>query len=417
VCNGERSGLPYGASVEVMRLKSLREAHENTLEPYDLEHVTPFIRRKFGERYFEKYLSLNMATYRCTIDSFDDYVAMQRLFLNVDSPKTINWIKLIEKLKKEATDIFIDEPAKKLVLGGAQIGLNYGINNAIGKPEFKVAEDIVKKAICNGIEYIDTANAYGDSEGTLGKILTKGWESRVNTITKLSPLQHCDEKTDDLSLKAYVRASVYESCVNLGVKTLSVLMLHRASHLSLWNGVVWQTLLELQKQGVINNLGASVQSIEELELALKYEEVTFIQMPYNILDHRWEKMIEKIQAVKKERNLTIHVRSSLLQGLLLSDDYSLWEKANVSNPNVVTQYLNNMIKETKCDSILELCLTYVRSLNWIDGVVVGMETVSQLKDNLNLFSREVFPLDTLKLIDKHKPILLETTLNPSHWKN
>ena len=156
---------------------------------------------------------------------------------------------------------------------------------------------------------------------------------------------------------------------------------------------------------------------EELKLALKYEEVTFIQMPYNILDHRWEKMIEKIQAVKKERNLTIHVRSSLLQGLLLTDDYSLWEKANVSNPNVVTQYLNNMIKETKCDSILELCLTYVRSLNWIDGVVVGMETVSQLKDNLNLFSREVFPFDTLKLIDKHKPILLETTLNPSHWKN
>lgn len=417
VCNGERSGLPYGVSVEVMRLGSLKDANDNAVGFYDLEHVTPVIRRKFGERYFEKYLSLAMGNYRCTIDGFDDYLDMNRLFSGIDSPITVDWLQLVDKLKGQAKDVLIDRPAKELILGGAQIGLPYGINNTSGKPNFKVSEELVKKAICNGIEYIDTAHAYGDSERTLGRILTKGWESRVTTITKLSPLQYCHEQIDEASLREFVKASVYESCSNLGTKTLSCLMLHRALHLSQWNGIVWQVLLELQEQDIIDNLGVSIQKPEELELVLRHEQITFIQMPFNLLDHRWEKAIKLIENVKKERNLIVHVRSTLLQGLLISDNYNLWKKANMEVPNIVIDFLNSMTKKTKCNSILELCLTYVRSLEWIDGVVVGMETVSQLEENLRLFSRHVFSAKEIKLINEKRPALSEITLNPSNWKH
>lgn len=203
VCNGEKSGLPYGVSVEIIRLKSLREAIKNTNNVIDLEHVTPYIWRKFGEEYFKKYISLNMGNYRCTVDSFDDYLNVHRLFSNFDSPETVSWLKLVEILKNQEEVALISKPVKKMVLGGAQIGLDYGIKNFTGKPNFRVSEDIVKKAISNGIEYIDTANGYGDSERTLGMILTKGLESRVKTITKLSHLQQFDEDMDDLSIKAY----------------------------------------------------------------------------------------------------------------------------------------------------------------------------------------------------------------------
>ena len=44
-CNGRESGLPYGLSIETFRLISLRESYKKTNLTYDLEHVTPYIKR------------------------------------------------------------------------------------------------------------------------------------------------------------------------------------------------------------------------------------------------------------------------------------------------------------------------------------------------------------------------------------
>lgn len=416
VCNGEHSGLPYGVSAEVMMLSGLREALNSTSAPFDLEHVTPFIHRKFGKTYFDKYINLSMGNYRCTIDTFDDYLNTQHLFSDIYFPEKISWLQLVKNLKTQSKHILLEQPAHKLVLGSAQIGLHYGINNQSGKPDFTVAEELVKKAICNGIKYIDTAHAYGDSEQVIGEILSGGWESRATLITKLSPFNHDHKKIDDLSLGEFVKSSVYKSCFDLRVKKLACLMLHKAEHLLKDNKVIWNTLLELQKQDVIDNLGVSVQTPAELELALNNEKITFIQMPYNILDHRWLETIKLIENTKKQRKLIIHTRSSLLQGLLLSKDYNLWEKANINNPATIINHLTDLVKKTKCESIIELCIRYMRSLNWIDGIVIGMETITQLEENLQLFSKVEFSEQTVKLIDKSKLGLSENTLNPANWK-
>jgi len=415
-CNGDKSGLPYGVSIEVMRLSSLRDANEKSVEMSDLEHVTPYIRRRFGERYFDKYSELKMGAYRSTVDSIDDYYDIHKLFEKFECPEKVSWLELVHELRKQSKHVLVASPVRKLVLGGAQIGLKYGINNSHGKPSFESASNLVIKAICNGVEYIDTAIAYGESEFILGKILTKGWESRVATITKLSPLHECHEETEECLVRALTKSSVYKSCFNLGVKSLSCLMLHRASHLTGWGGVVWEELLELQEQGVIKALGVSVQTPDEVEPVLANKGVSFIQMPFNLLDDRWVEAIKSIQHRKKERNIVVHVRSSLLQGLLVSEDHKLWERANVEEPSLVIEYLKRLAEETKCNSILELCLTYVRSLNWIDGVVIGMETVQQLEENLNLFSRKEFPPKTMELFQKGAVSLSEMTLDPSNWK-
>lgn len=57
----------------------------------------------------------------------------------------------------------------KLVLGTAQLGLDYGIANKIGKPEKNKAFEIMKYAVENGINYFDTAYNYGNSEIIIGK--------------------------------------------------------------------------------------------------------------------------------------------------------------------------------------------------------------------------------------------------------
>ena len=46
---------------------------------------------------------------------------------------------------------------------------------------------MLKTAIGNGVVYIDTARAYGNSEDVIGQALDLGWSGRARVITKLSP--------------------------------------------------------------------------------------------------------------------------------------------------------------------------------------------------------------------------------------
>lgn len=416
ICNGHKSGLPHGLSAEVMRVCTLREASSKTQNLYDLEHVTPYLRRKFGESYYEKYKTLKMGAYSCGIDIFDDYAIVANIFSKIDNPITVHWKKLLEVLKKNDKVTMVDSPIKKLVLGGAQLGLNYGINNKVGKPSRLMADRLVKKAISNGVKYIDTAREYGDSENLLGEILQNGWETRVDIITKLSQLNECDENTNHNCIINFVKASVFESCQKIRTNSLYCLMLHKVSHIYDWEGIVWRQLLSLQKDGIIKKLGASVQSPEELALVLELDQIELIQMPFNILDSRWDSHIEEIKKLKKKRKLTIHTRSPLLQGLLTSPEKAIWKIANVENSTTVIEWLNKITQQHNCKSVVGLALNYVKSHDWVDGIVVGMEAEKLLDENLKFFSKKCFTKDELLSIEKSRPILSESTLNPTNWR-
>ena len=64
----------------------------------------------------------------------------------------------------------IIERKNKIILGTAQFGMNYGINNSMGVPEDKDVSSILDYAHKNGINTLDTAIAYGNSEERLGKL-------------------------------------------------------------------------------------------------------------------------------------------------------------------------------------------------------------------------------------------------------
>ena len=55
----------------------------------------------------------------------------------------------------------------KLCLGTAQLGMNYGINNETGKPDFSESEKIINTALKGEINLFDTAPEYGNSEDSL----------------------------------------------------------------------------------------------------------------------------------------------------------------------------------------------------------------------------------------------------------
>ena len=58
---------------------------------------------------------------------------------------------------------------------------------------------------------------------------------------------------------------------------------------------------------------------------------------------------------------------------------------------------------------------FANGLDWLDGIVVGMETYDQLVENLLLFSKD--PLSAAQRDDliATRPSVQESTLNPSLW--
>lgn len=413
LCGGKGSGLPFGVSAELMRLAHLREAARDAVSPFEREHVTPYIRTRFGEAVFSRYQSLQMEHYRSTVDCLDDYLRVCRLFENVDDPVERPFLELVHALKGLKGTPETEKPCSKLVLGTAQLGMDYGIANQTGMPDIEEATELIQTAIVNGAAGIDTARAYGRSEEVVGRALSGGWQGRARLVTKLDPLVDCPANATEKVVGTYVDLSVMRSLWHLGVSSLDFCLLHRSEHLTDWNGAVWRRLRGLHQEGLVNALGVSVQSPEELDKCIDLPEVSLVQLPLNLLDHRWDPMIPRLRA-GRERGLIVHVRSVFLQGLLLTDDPEKWSRAYVE-PQAVLNWLQTIMLDTATDSVAELCVRYACGLDWVDGVVLGVETLPQLKTNLRSFSRGGLDVHLLRRIADTRPVLSEETLNPVKW--
>lgn len=409
------SGLPYGTSVEVMRLSSLRDADKATREAFDREHVTPWIRRKYGEANFTKRASLCMGLYRCTVDCFDDYVFMRKLFNGIEAPVESTYLDVLEALQNTASEPRVYQPASKLVIGAAQLGMDYGISNATGRPVISDSRHLIRTGILNGVTSIDTARAYGDSEFVVGKALGEGWDGRAEIITKLSPLDDFPRNAEANFIKASAEASFFKSRTMLSGQSISTLLVHRADHLYAWTGVIRDLLLEWRAEGAIKRIGVSVQNPVELAMALLDKEIEHIQMPFNILDGRWDVSFGEITKARESRDLTVNVRSVLLQGLLVSRNPDLWRKANVRDPQGVWSWLDTMTQKLGRSSVADLCIAYATAHDWVDGVVLGMETIEQLNENLRMFENLPLEHKATNLVRETRPNPTDATLDPAKW--
>lgn len=415
-CSSSESGLPYGLSAELTTAGEIREADSHALSAYDREHVTPAIIRKYGAQQFTTYRHLAYGSMRCTVDNLDDYLRVEKVFKGISEPVLEPWISLVEKLRCiEEDNCGNSNIASKIVLGTAQWGAPYGITNVTGIPDKRECRAILKTALENGITSIDTARAYGKSEQVFGEA-SIGMEGRFNIITKLSPLQECPGEADVPIVEAFVDASIMTSCRELGAKKIDVVMLHRAEHLHAWRSSAWLRLIKLKSRGIIGRLGVSVQTPDELETALDEEGVEHIQMPWNVLDWRWDDMIPKILKSKSTRGITIHVRSSLLQGLLASKETELWKKANIPDATPIMNWLELIKSDTGHKDLPGFCIAVAMEQDWIDGVVVGVETLVQLRQNLMGTKTPKLQESLFRKIKETRPILPEKSLNPSLWQ-
>lgn len=265
---------------------------------------------------------------------------------------------------------------ERLVLGTAQLGINYGIANTNGQPDFSTARSIIHEAWGNGIQEFDTAQAYGESEQILGKVLQDlGIADEARIITKLDPtLDHLN--------KASLLKAIETSMDSLGVKSIFGLMLHREDLLELWEKGLGKILMDVVDSGQVEHLGVSVYSPEKAIQALETEGISMVQLPTNILDRRF--VSAGVFDLAEKNGKQLYIRSVFLQGLLLMDPEQLPVKIN----NVGRPILERFQSLTKEFNLIrqEVALGYVKTQFPKAKIIFGAETVSQIKENVGCWN-------------------------------
>lgn len=295
----------------------------------------------------------------------------------------------------------------QFVLGTVQLGLAYGRANVTGKPSQEAALALIRQAWDNGVTAFDTARAYGDSEERLGEALM-GRSAHI--VTKLSPLADLGADVPLPDVRDAVDRSLERSLAALRRDRIEVCLLHEFGHFDAFGGAIWTQLLEHQAQGRICTLGASVGSPHELRRALAEPAVRHIQLAANLLDWRWceSGLLDALH------NVTVHVRSTLLQGILAAD-VSVWPRIEGVDPVALSAWLADSARALGRDGIVDLALAYIRAQDWVDGAVLGLETQSQLQANLALFARPPLTADECAFIDKTRPRVPASFLDPPQW--
>ncbi|MDB3890689.1 aldo/keto reductase [Gammaproteobacteria bacterium] len=284
----------------------------------------------------------------------------------------------------------------RLALGTAQFGMKYGISNASGKVSQEDGKAILKYAVSSGIDTIDTAMAYGDSEQVLGKLGVDAFK----VVTKLPEIP--DHITD---IEGWVTKVVKDSAFRLGVESLYGLLLHRPGQLFESKGVKILTALRLLKEsGVVKNVGVSVSSPSEFDALFDMYDFDVVQCPFNLVDRRlvnsgW---LRKLNTA----GIEIHTRSSFLQGLLLMPRHSVPIKFKAWN--ILWDDWDRWLRANKTSPI-HACLSYALSFPEINRVVVGVEMQSQLE--------EIIGVVTGASISSYPDISCDSTdlINPANW--
>jgi aryl-alcohol dehydrogenase-like predicted oxidoreductase len=199
-------------------------------------------------------------------------------------------------------------------LGTVQLGLPYG-NNAGGDlmPE-SIAVDILNEAARAGIQFFDTASAYGESEARIGASRILSRYSNVAVSTKI-PVVAKEIWSSETAYWKFLSETVAISCQKLQVPSLGLLQFHQCSLDFLESSVVQNSMKRLIEQGLCRTVGVSVYEPSQAYACLDIPSVSALQIPVNMVDLRFldPTLILRI----KSRGLQLIARSILLQGVLV----------------------------------------------------------------------------------------------------
>lgn len=295
----------------------------------------------------------------------------------------------------------------RMSLGTVQLGLNYGVSNIAGKPSQELSNSILDCAIEKGINVLDTAGAYGDSEEVIGRWLkTVPEEKRPFIVTKAAGLDHSSYE----NLRADLFNRVKSSKEKLGVDTLDMLMLHHFDDYLIDRENVMKVMNELKASGEVKYIGASAYSYHDYGV-LAEAGFDGTQIPVNIFD--WEQISN--DGIKKlaDSGMMVFVRSVYLQGLVFQTPETLSPKMDYCKEPL--EKFHMLCKKYKL-SPAEMAMSFVLSLEGIHSLVLGSEKVEQVEENTSLINSTIrFNDEQMNEIRVLFENIDKRVTNPSEW--
>lgn len=284
----------------------------------------------------------------------------------------------------------------RLALGTVQFGLAYGIANRRGQVSRSEAAEIFAAARAGGLDTLDTAIAYGDSEACLGEVGVTDWR----IVSKLPTLP--DDCPD---VASWFTKQVDGSLRRLGVDRLYGLLLHTPQQLLGQNGIeLAKALCNAREVGVVERIGVSIYGPGDLAVIYSTLQPDLVQAPLNLVDRRlvdsgWLSRLA-------DDGVEVHTRSCFLQGLLLMPKvpahfapwqalWARWQQWLAAHPGQAAA----------------ACLAYPLSYPEVARVVVGVDSLAQLTELLAAEKTSVADdLPDLRSDD-------EQLINPSKWNS
>ena len=299
--------------------------------------------------------------------------------------------------------IFHGYNLSRFMLGTVQFGQSYGIANKTGQPPYQAVLKILEYALENGVNCLDTAAAYGDSEEVIGKVLQElRLTGQMVVVTKVPPV---DDNLPAAKADYVVEQSVVSSLQRLRLDVLPLCLFHNER-----NAVYADSLLKMKEKGLVKHVGVSVNSPGGALNALRSGKFEALQVPTSILDHRYYRAGIFIEA--KRRGMALFVRSVYLQGLIFMPEQEIHPQ--LAPVIEVRKRLEKIAAEAGL-SLADLAVRFVMGLEGADCLVMGLETLEQLQANLKVFAHGPLNPGLMRAVMEAVPQLPDNVIVPALW--
>ena len=177
------------------------------------------------------------------------------------------------------------------------------------------ADRILDAAVDAGINFIDTADVYGDGDGesekAVGRLVRRRAGERIYVATKCG--RRIQPHTNDAYQPAALRGFVEDSLRNMQLDVLDLVQLHCPPPAVYYRPEIFELFDRLKDEGKILNLGVSVEKVEEGLKAIEFANVTTLQVIFNMFRQRPAELLFPEAA---RRDVGLIVRVPLASGLL-----------------------------------------------------------------------------------------------------
>ncbi|MBU4211211.1 MAG: aldo/keto reductase [Kiritimatiellae bacterium] len=303
------------------------------------------------------------------------------------------------------TSAFAEYRLSQLMLGTVQFGMQYGIANTKGQPSYEDVREILACAYEGGVNCLDTAAGYGQSEDIIGRALEElSLADRMIIVTKVPTIPaDCGSRS---AVERFVKDAVTRSLQRLRMDVLPICLFHNESdsrHLDV--------LHDLKDKGLIRHVGVSCDARPGPAVALvSAGAAEALQVPSNILDPRHIR--SGVFADAQRRGVAIFVRSVYLQGLILMLERDV--PAELQAVISVRRKLEALAAEAGL-GMAELALRYMLSQQGVTCIITGVESLDQIRQNIALFSKGPLEASLVAAVAQVVPELPEKVVSPFLW--